>query len=706
MKRLLFLFLGLIAAAPAIQAQRNCGTMDHFQQQLQNDPNVARLLAKEESRIQHYIRENGNQAGNRVVITIPTVVHVVYNTSVQNISTAQVQSQIDVLNEDFRKLNADAANVPAAWTSIAADTEIEFCLARRDPQGNPSTGITRTQTSTNSFSTNDNVKSSSTGGVDPWPAADYLNIWVCNLGFGLLGYAQFPGMSASTDGVVIGYRYFGRTGTVSSPFNKGRTTTHEIGHWLNLRHIWGDDGGSCNGSDQVNDTPNMGDANYGCPTYPLTDNCATSAPGAMFMNYMDYVDDACMYMFTTGQKNRMVAVLNGSRSSLQSSMGCVPINQAPDDASIAAIVSPTGTSCTGTITPEVTLTNWGTNTLTSVTINWQIDGGAVQNMAWTGSLASLASTNVTLPSQTVAPGAHTITVYTTAPNGGTDGDPSNDSATGSFTTTSGSGQSVPFMETFENGAFPPTGWSIFNPDNDYTWERSNTVGYNSSRSAWVNNFDYNATAEADDLILPVLDFSTIGNPTVSWDLAYALYSQSGYSDTLQVWVSTDCGSTWAKVWEKFDAALATVNPPFTTDPFVPANNGEWRQESHSLAAYAGQSSVQLKFRNVTDYENNLYIDNVNVGGSAVSVEQGLLNQGINLFPNPGTGLFNLQIEVPAIEALEVKIYNAIGELVAVQSVRDYTGQRLQIDLENSPSGVYFVNVTADGVSATKKLSKF
>jgi hypothetical protein len=706
MKRFVLLLVGLLAAVPAIQAQRNCGTMDHYQQQLQNNPNVARQMAKEESRIQHWVRENGSATSNRVVITIPTVVHVVYNSSVQNISQAQVESQIDVLNEDFRKLNADASNIPAAWTSIAADSEIEFCLARRDPQGNPSTGITRTQTSSNNFSTNDNVKSSSTGGKDPWPASDYLNIWVCNLGFGLLGYAQFPGQSASTDGVVIGYRYFGRTGTVSSPFNKGRTTTHEVGHWLNLRHIWGDDGGSCNGSDQVGDTPNMGDSNYGCPNYPLIDNCATSAPGAMFMNYMDYVDDACMYMFTNGQKTRMTAVLNGSRSSLQGSMGCVAVNQAANDAAITAIISPTGTSCTGTIVPEVTLYNWGTNTLTSVTINWQVDAGAVQTMPWTGNLASLANTNVTLPSQAVTPGAHTIIVYTSLPNGATDGDPSNDSFTGSFTISSASGQSVPFVETFENGAFPPTGWNIFNPDNDYTWERSNSVGYNSSRSAWVNNFDYNASGEVDDLILPVLDFTNLSVPMVSWDLSYALYSQTGYSDTLQVWASTDCGGTWAKVWEKFDAALATVTPVFTTDPFVPANTGEWRREDLFLSAYGGMNSVQLKFRNSTDYENNLYIDNINVGGAAVSIEQSLLNEGINLFPNPGTGRFNLQIDVATITALEVKIYNALGELVAVQSVRDYTGQRLQIDLEDGPSGVYFVNVYADGVSATKKLSKF
>jgi hypothetical protein len=189
------------------------------------------------------------------VYTIPVVVHVVYNTNAQNISDAQVQSQIDILNQDFQKLNADTTAVPSAFKPLIADCKIQFCLAKQDPYGNPTTGILRKYTSKTAFSDNDDIKKSGRGGDDAWPASSYLNLWVGNLSGGLLGYAQFPGGTAATDGVVVLYSAFGNTGTVSAPYHKGRTTTHEVGHWLNLRHIWGDDSGACTGSDGVGDTP-------------------------------------------------------------------------------------------------------------------------------------------------------------------------------------------------------------------------------------------------------------------------------------------------------------------------------------------------------------------------------------------------------------------------------------------------------------------
>ena len=231
---------------------------------------------------------------------IPVVVHVVWNVANQNVSDAQIQSQIDVLNRDFRKRNPDVSTVPAVFQGLIADMEVEFALATRDPSGNPTTGITRNQTSATSFSDDDKVKSQSTSGADAWPADHYLNLWVCPLGGGLLGYAQFPGGPAATDGVVINYTAFGSTGTAAAPFNLGRTATHEVGHWLNLLHIWGDDGTGCSGSDQVSDTPNQGGPNYGAPTFPHV-SCSNGPNGDLFMDYMDYVDDRVMVMFTQGQ---------------------------------------------------------------------------------------------------------------------------------------------------------------------------------------------------------------------------------------------------------------------------------------------------------------------------------------------------------------------------------------------------------------------
>lgn len=301
---------------------RVCGTMDNLERLKAQDPKMELRMRELENFTQDYVNQNSVQKTN-LIVNIPVVVHVVYNTTAQNISDAQVQSQIAVLNEDFRRLNADKTNTPSAFSSIAADCEINFCLATKDANGNATTGITRTSTSTTSFSDNDNVKHNSTGGKDAWPSDKYLNLWVCNLGSSLLGYAQFPGGPASTDGVVIHYKYFGRNGSAVAPFNKGRTATHEVGHWLNLYHIWGDDGGACTGSDNVSDTPNQGGEHYGCPAFP-TSSCSNGSNGDMFMNYMDYTDDACMNMFSAGQKARMQALFasGGARVGLLSSAGC------------------------------------------------------------------------------------------------------------------------------------------------------------------------------------------------------------------------------------------------------------------------------------------------------------------------------------------------------------------------------------------------
>jgi hypothetical protein len=225
MKKLFTLVFAILSCI-AVQSQtRNCGTMQHLDEIRQTDPQVDQRMQIEESAIQNWITNNPESSVLNV-ITIPVVVHVIYKTSSQNISTAQVQSQIDILNEDFRKLNADASSVPSAFSGVAADCQIEFCLAVRDPNGNTTTGITRTSTATQSFSGYTSMKYTSSGGHNAWNTSDYLNIWVCNLTSGLLGFATFPGGSSSTDGVVCDYAYFGDVGTATSPYHLGRTATH------------------------------------------------------------------------------------------------------------------------------------------------------------------------------------------------------------------------------------------------------------------------------------------------------------------------------------------------------------------------------------------------------------------------------------------------------------------------------------------------
>lgn len=281
-------------------SKRSCAANDVLKQQLADDPTLKRRMDQIENFTNKVIARGDFSRLVNGVIEIPVVVNVVYRTSAENISTAQIQSQIDVLNEDYGNTNLDKTQVPADFASSVGKVGVRFVLA----------ATVRKQSSKKSWGTNDAVKKSSLGGIDPTDPTRNLNMWACNLGQGLLGYAQFPGGNLSTDGVVILYSAFGSrakypAGTYVSSYDRGRTATHEIGHWMNLRHIWGDDGGACTGTDYVADTPNQGAENYGCPAFPHV-SCSNS--GDMSMNYMDYTDDACMYMFTQGQVSRMLAI--------------------------------------------------------------------------------------------------------------------------------------------------------------------------------------------------------------------------------------------------------------------------------------------------------------------------------------------------------------------------------------------------------------
>jgi hypothetical protein len=286
-------------------AARQCASQEVLERQLREDPEMALRMNKIEEFTENFTKNNPNYRLVNGKIEIPVVVNVLYRTTAENISLAQIQSQIDVLNKDFNATNSDYGQVPALFSGVKANVGISFVLDQ----------VIRKSTTKTSWGTADAMKKTNRGGLAPTSPTTKMNLWVCTIGGGILGYAQFPGGSSATDGVVIDSKYLGTTGTATAPFNLGRTGTHEVGHWMNLRHIWGD--ATC-GSDLVADTPTHNTANYGVPTYPHLSTCS-GTPVEMTMNYMDYTDDRGMYMFSLGQKARMDAVfaVGGSRASFR-----------------------------------------------------------------------------------------------------------------------------------------------------------------------------------------------------------------------------------------------------------------------------------------------------------------------------------------------------------------------------------------------------
>ena len=416
-----------------------------------------------------------NNSYNKQSITIPVVFHVLYNTNSQNISDAQIISQLDVLNEDFNRTNSDAFSTPTDFSSIVASMQINFCLAKRTPEGNSTNGITRTYTNSNSFQLYDtSMNYTSLGGDDAWDTEKYLNIWVCNVSGGILGWAQFPAAgNLNTDGVVIDYQHFGTTGTAVSPYNLGRTATHELGHYFNLFHTWGDN--YC-GNDWVNDTPIQEEANFGCKTHPSI-SCNNS--GDMFMNFMDYTNDACMNSFTIGQRDRVWQSINLYRLSLLTSDGCNPITPSVSDASIQ-IFSPIGNldGCNNPIYPKVVVRNNSTTNLNTSIIKYKINSSAYHYQYWNGNLQNNQSDTVLLSAISVGGNNHIIEVELLLPNNSTDLNSSDNTDTKLFNTSGGTNTTIHLItDNYAN----ETSW-FFLDENNNIIDSSNALTNNTHYS--------------------------------------------------------------------------------------------------------------------------------------------------------------------------------------------------------------------------------
>jgi len=685
-------------------AQRTCGHTDAMHDLQTHDSTIKSKIDRIENYTQNYIaRKNGarNQAVN---YQIPVVVHILYNTQAQNISDAQIQSQIDSLNKDYNLLNRNFANTPAYFKTFAASTNFTFKLATIDPKGRPTNGITRTATSVTQFSFSDAMKYSSSGGIDAWNPDSYLNIWVCKLN-GVLGFAYGPSAAGKdNDGVVISNDCFGTIGNLQAKFNLGRTATHEIGHYFNLNHIWGDKN-DCTGDDKVSDTPQHKTSNFGCPTYPSKLCAATNSNGEMFMNYMDYSDDVCMTMFSQGQADRMVAALTGPRASLLSSQALdIPILKGNDVSLDALFCNSNGQLVASTNNLEVNLINVGTNVLTSASFKIINNAGnEIFTQSWIGNIASLKSATVSLlnvPFNNL--GVQTYKLIAAMPNNLQDENNKNDTLT--FSISNPGTATLPYVLDFENATLASTNLGIENPDKSVTWNVYNIGANNSTKSIGIKNYVYNdANGQEDNVILPALDIVT--GSKLNFDYAHAVYTSSlSGGDSLQVSVSYfdslansfDCNTKLSKevIWAKGGTALITANPKFTTQDYIPKSN-EWVTETVDLSKYVGKK-INIHFTNITDWENNTYLDNIKVAGLKSGLENDV--NKFTIYPNPASNkvIITSESNIQLIHFLDLS--GKIG-LSVEGNVEN------GIDISALNNGIYIVKVVFDGGIEYQKIIK-
>lgn len=672
MKKIFTLILGFISIGTAVSAQNRCGIMEYTQWQISQDPGLGERLKNVEKELQQSlaIQKMAKMQSNDTVYTIPVVVHVVWRTNAENISDEQILSQIKILNDDFGRSNADTLNTPAIWQKVGTKLPFRFQLAKVDPQGQPTSGIVRVKTHVSSFSTTDAAKRSTKGGDDAWDVSRYLNIWVCNLGSNLLGYGEFPsGIKSNTYGLICNYNAFGNMGAARYPYNQGRTATHEIGHCFNLFHIWGDDNGACTGTDYVDDTPNQGDQNYGCNKFPKMDKCAPDSNGVMFMNYMDYSDDACLNMFTKGQADRMVTTMKRFYPKLLNPLEIPSPQLSASDAGIQNAYAAAAGNCQGEVSVFANIKNYGSSTLNNADVMYKLDNNAAVLVKWQGNLLNKES--IALQSFNISPGLglHKLKIYTQQPNSNIDSVAVNDTSMVQFNMLApqSGALNLPYAEGFENSSFPGTSLAVNNFDQKTTWVRTTASKYSGQASAMMNNFNYNGVNQVDELVLPNLNLSSEAAPTFTFALAYQMYDtpkNAASSDTLVVAISTDCGKTFNELYRKAGVNLSTANPAYSSTSFSPATD-QWRQEIVDLGAYSKSTNAIIKFRHINGFQNQLYIDDIDISQSPKTKISLFPHQlrTMQVYPNPSDGASFLQLDLASEANVSVEMYDILGKKI-------------------------------------------
>ena len=706
-----------------------CHSNEVLQRQLQEDPNMQQRMQQIEQSTNSFIsqkasqRQTSNASANAVAatVTIPVVFHVLYNTSAQNVSDAMLINQIAVLNADYGGTNSDISGLPSAFSGIkAGNTGIQFCLAQRTPTGAATTGIVRKSTTKTSFSDNDGVKKSSSGGDDAWDATKYLNIWICNLGGGLLGYAQFPGGAAATDGVVA--LYSSLPGGTASPYNKGRTMTHEVGHWLNLRHIWGD--ATC-GSDLVSDTPTQSTSNYGCPTFPHV-TCSNGANGDLFQNYMDYTDDACMFMFSAGQSTRMNALFatGGARVGLVTSQGCVP----PTTTTCGV---PSGLAAASVTTASATVSWTAVSGATSYTLQYKTSAATTWTSVTGITTTSRALTGLTAGTtynyQVLAVCSSGSSAYSTA-----------SSFTTTATTSCGTPTTLAAASVTSSGA--TLSWAAVSGATSYnvqyklssasTWTTTTSTTTSKALTGLTASSTYNyqvqAVCSATGAYSAASSFTTSAATTTCSDVYESNNSLSAAktivtNTSIKALIGTSSDKDYfkfvttsaaknikvtltnlpkdydVKLYNSAGTLLATSQNGSTTAESITYNNGAAGTYYVYVYGYSSAYSATACYTLLASTSAATFREMAPVVSEKDNIAKGAT---ISIYPNPTTGEFSVKYLSDGEKRVAITIFDLSGKAIKSDVFDTTEGENVRnVTFDDAANGMYLININ-DGESNT------
>lgn len=679
-------------SSSAQNGQNPCGTDEMVRRSLQLHPEYQAERNALETFTQNY-----TESGERSIKIIPVVFHIIHNYGPENISKEQVLDAVRIINEDYQLLNTDQNEVISAFSGIKANVELEFRLAKLDPNGNCTDGITRT-VSTLTFNADDNVKS-----LVGWPNNKYLNIWVVDkISFGAGGYAYLPGSSSSgDDGIVILNTQCGSIGTSGGSNFSARSLTHEIGHYMNLLHTWGDTNSpgvstNCNSDDNVTDTPNtIGVANQSCNLAQST----CGSPVDNVQNYMDY--STCAKMFTNGQKTRMQAALNSNasnRNNLWSAANLLATGVSNTSAVTCAPIADFTASATSVCTnTNVTFNDLSYNATVDGTWNW--------NWTFPGGTPSSSTLQNPVISYTT-PGAYTATLTVTNSAG-------NNSKTKTgfvYVSTSTPSLTSPIVEGFEISAFPQNDADItknWRYDVPVSGAFSRSTAASATGSACLR---YNNTSVTEGLvssfISPVVNCSAVTSPvSMTFKVAYARRSTTA-NDKVELWISNDCGKTWSRRYTKNGATLATTTS-IISGTFIPTSN-QWRTETVSVTPLAGSDHAMIKISVTDSSGSNVYFDDINIVNSPVGIENPAIDEYITqVFPNPGSGDAQLNYGIFRAEPVVIQVLDLAGRVIGQKSSEKQAAGEYSIRLQEITgsyltAGAYLIRIQAGNQATTRK----